>query len=343
MPDRQLDSDAAMRLRTPWTAHLAVEMRHLRYFLAVAECRNFSRAAERVGIAQPALSQQIRRLEEFLGTALFVRTNRRVSLTPSGEAFEHEARTALNAVHRAIDVAQSVERGERDQLTIGYCSQLGASLVPRVACRLQARRPGLTLRLLEMSARDQIVALAEQQLDAGLILGEVTSVPQVSLRPILHERVVVAVGATHPLARTGLEDFGGLREHRFIAVEDASSPAHLPFVAAIAGDRFAPRYVDRVSGAQIQMALVAAGVGVSLVLSSQEELYSEDIVLLELPELPEWPIHLATYDSAHRPAVEQLLDSVVAIGEVLGHATALGPRILSVSSREMAAPEVTRA
>ena len=319
MPDSQLNIDPGVAgPRTPWTAHLAVETRHLRYFLAVAECRNFSRAAERVGIAQPALSQQIRRLEEILGTILFIRTNRRVALTPSGEALEREARAVLHAVHRAIDAAQRVERGEVDQLTIGYSSQLGVSLLPRLVRRVRAGRPGLTLRLLEMSAREQMAGLADQQLDAGLILGDVSPMPGVRVTPVLNERVVVAVGAAHPLASAGVDDLDTLREHRFIAVEDPTSPAYLPFVGSIAGERIALRQVDRVSSVQAQLALVAAGLGASLVLSSQDEIYGDDVVTFELAQLPSLPVQLALHESAPRPALEHLIESVMAVGVVLG-------------------------
>ena len=313
------------RLRTPWTAHLAVEMRHLRYFLAVAECRNFSHAAERIGIAQPALSQQIRRLEEMLGTTLFNRTNRHVSLTASGAALEREAPAVLRAAQHAIDAAQRVQRGELDQLTIGYSSQVGASLLPRLVRRVRAGRPGLALRLLEMSAREQMAGLADHQLDAGLILGEVSSVPGVSVTPVLSERVVVAVGAAHPLARTGVEDLSALCEHRFIAVEDPASPAYLPLMGSIACERVALRHVDRVSSVQAQLVLVAAGLGASLVLSSQDEIYGDDIVTFELPQLPERPVQLATHESRRRPALEHLIESVAAVGEVLGrlHGTRL--------------------
>jgi DNA-binding transcriptional LysR family regulator len=303
----------AARLRTQWTAHLAVEMRHLRYFLAVAECQNFSRAAERVGIAQPALSQQIRRLEEMLGAVLFVRTNRRVWLTPAGSALEREARAVLHAVHRAIDATQRVERGEADQLTIGYSAQIGATLIPRLVRRLRACGPGLTLRLLEMSAEAQLAQLAERQLDAGLIVGEASSVPGLRLSTVLTERVVVAVGATHPLAHSGI-----LCDHCFIAVEDPASPAYLPFVGGIAGARFAPRHIDRVSGVEAQLALVAAGLGATLVLSSQDEVYGDDIVTFELSELPEVRVQLAVDDSTHRPAVEHLIQSVATVGATLG-------------------------
>jgi DNA-binding transcriptional LysR family regulator len=313
------DTDhGGVRLQTPWTAHLAVEMRHLRYFLAVAECRNFSRAAERVGIAQPALSQQIRRLEEMLGTILFIRTNRSVSLTASGQALEREAQAVLRAVHRAIEAAQRVERGEVDQLTIGYSSQIGPSLIPRLVRRLRARGPGVSVRLLEMSAQAQIAGLVERQLDAGLILGDVSPAPVVNLRTVLAERVVVALGAAHPLAAAGIDNLAALSQHRFIAVEDPTSPAYLPFVASLAGERFTPASVDRVPGAEAQLALVAAGLGTSLVLSSQDEIYGEDIVTMELEELPDLPVQLAVHESAHRPAVEHLIDSVTAVGEALG-------------------------
>src|SRR3990170_2205630 len=136
-----------------------MELRHLRYFLAVADELHFSRAAARLHIAQPPLSQQIRQLERELGFDLFLRTNRRVRLTDAGRYFRDEAHSLLERLERAQASAQKVARGESGSLAVGHVAAVTFALLPRFYRRFRERHPEIALTLSEMSTAEQVEAL----------------------------------------------------------------------------------------------------------------------------------------------------------------------------------------
>src|SRR5215510_3187169 len=144
----------------------AVELRHLRYFVAVAEELHFGRAARRLHIAQPPLSQQIRRLEHDLGVTLFHRTNRRVDLTDAGRAFLVEARLTLAQADRARDVASRAGRGEAGQLIIGYMASAEVNVFPRLLPAFRRRYPNIELAFQLLGASEQLQALRDGQIHA---------------------------------------------------------------------------------------------------------------------------------------------------------------------------------
>src|SRR5688572_8531295 len=147
---------------------MKVELRHLRYFVAVAEELHFGRAAQRVGIAQPALSQQIRRLEEEVGVELFHRTRRKVELSAAGRAMEGRARQALAAADAAIDAARRAARGEAGHLTVGFIETAATTIVPLAVRRLRAEHPDVGLTLRELGVAAQIDGLRAGALDVGV-------------------------------------------------------------------------------------------------------------------------------------------------------------------------------
>src|SRR5512132_1230001 len=146
-----------------------MELRHLRYFLAVAEELHFGRAAARVRIAQPPLSQQIRQLEQELGITLFNRTKRRVELTPAGRAFLEHARQILAETERAKRVAQRAGRGEIGRLAIGFVASADLDLLPRVLRVWRARFPDVDVELHALLTAAQAEALRHGRVDVGFV------------------------------------------------------------------------------------------------------------------------------------------------------------------------------
>src|SRR3712207_6662350 len=142
-----------------------MELRHLRYFVAVAEELHFGRAAARLGIAQPPLSAQIRRLEELLGARLLERTSRSVALTEAGRAFLATSRDVLAQLARGAEAARLLERGELGTLTIGYVPTLALELLPGIIRDFGRRHPGVRLCLREMSTAPQLEALRAGSID----------------------------------------------------------------------------------------------------------------------------------------------------------------------------------
>ena len=146
-----------------------MELRHLRYFVAVAEDLHFGRAAERLGMAQPPLSQQIKSLEQEIGVTLLLRTKRRVKLTGAGTVFLAEARKILSHVDLAVREAQRAARGEIGELVVGFVSSAVYGKVPLIFAKMRERYPDISLILQDLTTEEQVEALKGYRLDVGLV------------------------------------------------------------------------------------------------------------------------------------------------------------------------------
>lgn len=178
-----------------------MELRHLRYFLAVAEEANFTRAAARVGIGQPPLSQQIQALEKELGTPLFVRTPQGARLTDAGEAFLVDVRRVLVDVDRAADTARRAARGESGRLRLGFTASAAFNpVVPSLIRDFRRAWPAVELALEETNTAGLLTALAEGRLDAAFIRYSVATPKELRLLRFPDEPMKIAVPAAHPLA-----------------------------------------------------------------------------------------------------------------------------------------------
>jgi DNA-binding transcriptional LysR family regulator len=175
-----------------------MEVRQLRYFVAVAEELHFGRAAERLHVAQPAVSQQVGRLERELGVRLLERTSRRVALTGDGRRLLHEARAALSAVDRVRTVAADLSAGRAAVLRVGTTPGVGPRL-SRAAGKLRADVPDLTLTLVDGTVAAHIAALRAGDLDIALVRG-VVGARDVQVREVWHEPLQVMLPAAHPAA-----------------------------------------------------------------------------------------------------------------------------------------------
>ena len=176
-----------------------VELRHLRYFLAVADELHFGRAAERMRIAQPAISQQIQRLEQAIGTRLFDRNRREVRMTPAGEALRDFAERALGDVELGIRAAQRAAAGEIGHLTVGFLETAASMIVPQAVRRFRADRPDVDLTLRELGVDPQIEGLRSGRLDVGFLRTPVDASGLV-LEKLVDEELVAAIPSGHPLA-----------------------------------------------------------------------------------------------------------------------------------------------
>jgi len=145
-----------------------IELRHLRYFLAVAETLHFGRAATKLGIAQPPLSQQIRRLEEMLGAQLFERTTRGVKLTPAGSTLRERARSTMARLADDLEQSRRVARGEEGRLTVGFSGSVMFTELPMAIQAYRRAYPRVDVQLREMWTSDQLAALADGSIDVGL-------------------------------------------------------------------------------------------------------------------------------------------------------------------------------
>jgi DNA-binding transcriptional LysR family regulator len=236
-----------------------VELRHLRAFVAVAEELHFGRAAARLHISQPPLSQQIRRLEDELGARLFRRTKRRVELTPAGQAFLAEARQTLAQAERAVRAAQRAERGE---LGVGYLIASAYGPLPDVIRIFRRRFPDVDLRLQSMRSVQQRHALLNREIDVGFVRPHAAD-PRLIYEAIWRESAVVALPGDHPLTRRPVVDVSDLETEVFVLVEPEDAGAFYDQVFALCRSAgFTPRVAHRVPDVHAAIALVAAGLGI---------------------------------------------------------------------------------
>ncbi|HEV8642478.1 MAG TPA: LysR substrate-binding domain-containing protein, partial [Methylomirabilota bacterium] len=189
-----------------------VELRQLRYLIAVAEERHFTRAARGLRVAQPAVSKQIRLLEEELGTTLLHRTRGNLTLTTAGEAFLPWARQAVTDLATAIDEARETGGIRRGRMSIGATPSITTAILPQALGKFHATYPGIELKLHEAGSRDLVRELEQGSLDLALVILPVTH-RSLETTPILREELVLAVASSHPLAerkRIGFADLRGV-------------------------------------------------------------------------------------------------------------------------------------
>ena len=250
-----------------------MELRQLRYFVAVAEELHFRRAAERLHISQPPLSQQIRSLEDELGFALLVRTRRRVELTAAGEAFLRDARSILGELDGAVATARRIDAGQTGRLRVGFVGSALLSLVPGTVERFRSSRPGVAIELRERSTVDQLRAVSAGVIDVGLVRPPIEDESGLRAATVLRERTVAALPAAHPLAALARVPLRRLAVEPLVLFPRAQAPGfHDLLIGALADTGTGPHVIQYAPEMLTIIGLVAAGTGVSLVPASVSRL-----------------------------------------------------------------------
>ncbi len=261
-----------------------MELRHLRYFVTVAEELHFGRAAERLFISQPPLSQQIQQLERELGVSLFARTSRRVTLTPAGEAFLREARQVLAGVDTAISAAQRAARGETGWLGIGFAASATYDLLPAVLHDFREQFPDVALSLMELNAAEQTEALRSHSIHVGFARPYVAEA-EIVVGATLQEPLLAALPQAHPLAPRDALDLTELTGEPFVSFPELPAPSYAQFVRRVCEEAgFLPRVVQEVREMQTAISLVAAGIGIALLPASVQNVHRTGVVYCPLKE-----------------------------------------------------------
>ena len=250
-----------------------LNLESVRRFVVVAEECHFGRAAERLHIAQPPLSQAIRQLEFDLGVELLARTTRQVALTPAGELYLERARAILASADAASDAAVRVAAGELGRVAIGFTGSATYDLLPSLARVLRAEFPGLWLDLkCELLTPDQVAGLLDKTLDLGFLRPPVRH-PDIELRVLRREPLMAVLPAEHPLAARPSVRLAELRDEPFVTYPSRRrSVVHDAVLDACAEAGFVPAKVQEVRETATLVSLVAAGLGVALVPASVQHL-----------------------------------------------------------------------
>ena len=291
-----------------------MELRHPRYFVAVAEELNFTRAAARLHIGQPPLSMQIRDLEGEMGVRLFERTQRRVALTPAGQCLLEHAYRILGGVREAVEAAQRVARGELGELRVGFTSSLPfTDLLPDALHAYRRRFPAVRLQLSEMFTPEQFGALARGELDVGFVRLQGGRAPDgIALREIARNPLRLVVNASHRLAGAAAVSFAELRDEDFIgfpADVGTDLPAVLRGLCRQAG--FEPRIVQTAREATTQIGLVGAGLGVAVLPAPLETVRMARVRYLPIIDAEaQFRLAVATVEGAPSPLLQGFLDVV---------------------------------
>lgn len=244
-----------------------MELRHLRYFVAVAEEQNVTRAAARLHVSQPPLSRQVRDLEDELGIALFEHGAKSVRLTEAGHVFLNEARAVLQRVEQALQTIKAVASGQQGEIHVGYAPSLTVEVLPRALRRFQEANPNIRVHLHDLSTQEMLSGLREAKLQVGLMIQMSPKVMKGLLfQELRRYAVCVAVNPAHPLARMQKVGLEQVANERLITYTVADYPEyHAWLVDLFSTVKRSPQIAEEHDSATSLIASVEAGRGVALV------------------------------------------------------------------------------
>lgn len=295
-----------------------MELRHLRYFAAVAEELHFGRAAQRLNIAQPPLSQQIRKLEQELRAKLFDRTKRRVELTGAGRLFLERARVILESADRAVTEARRAAGGELGQIRIGFMSAAMLDIFPRVFRRFAQTLPDVEIQLLQLTSQAQLGMLVDGTLDiafADLGAGQTqfrASGVALEVRPVTHERLVVALPPEHRLAARRTIAMRDLAAEPWISLPRQPRTGFYDQILGLCQNAgFSPRIARESEQLPTVLTLVAAGFGIALVPDCLLRVWEGEVAFRPLAEPAFTNVTMAWRRDNRTPALAAMVETAL--------------------------------
>ena len=256
-----------------------MELRHLRYFTAVAEELHFTRAAARLGIGQPPLSQQIQQLEREIGTPLFLRLPRGIALTEAGAQFLDDARAILASADRAIDMARRLGRGERGAITVGFtASAVFHPYLPRAIRAFRDRYPDVRITLTESNTVTLLRGLRAGEVDVAFVRPPYVLDAEFESERVLDEPMLIALPPGHPLSRKRAVPIAELADEDFVLYpRPIGAGLYDAIQSACQRAGFAPRVIQEAPQMASIVSLVAAGVGIAIVPAAMRHMGAQGI------------------------------------------------------------------
>jgi DNA-binding transcriptional LysR family regulator len=284
----------------------------LHAFVVLAEELHFGHAAARLGIAQPPLSQQIRRLEDKVGHALFTRGPGRVTLTPAGSELLPAARRALTELADGLAAARAVGSGQAGCLRIGFAASLALTVLPGLLRTFRDHCPGVRLDIHEMTTAPQIAALHDKTIDVGLLREPPADEPELGFRTVLSEPFVAVLPSSHPLAAQRTVPLAQLAQSPFVLLPRTVGPSlHDQIIGLCIAAGFTPQVVQHAVEWQTVCALVETGLGVSLAPASIRRIRLKGVAFRRTdPGTARTRVAVAWRENDHNPLVARLLATI---------------------------------
>jgi len=286
-----------------------VELRHLRYFVAVAEMENVSRAALKLHVSQPALSRQIRDLEDELGFSLLERTAKSVRLTDAGRAFLDNARALLQNADDAVTKARAVASSEPTELHVGYSPTPTAEILPKTLRAFQAAMPNVHVKLHDWSNNAILEGIRDGRLQLGLIVppAKASALPDLRYEELFHERVCVAVAPQHPFARRRAIPLAEVAAEPLIGLTREDYPSYYDLLSIVfSKSKQKPRVIEEYDSFTGIISAVEAGTGVAIGADTLGHSFGNRVKVLHItPEPKPIPVGIVAAKGRLSPAAEK--------------------------------------
>ncbi|WP_299121938.1 LysR family transcriptional regulator [uncultured Tenacibaculum sp.] len=288
-----------------------IELRHFRYFLAVAEDLHFRKAAERLFISQPGLSRQIKQMEDDLGVELFVRHNRKVELTSAGLYLKNELTRNLKNLDNILDYAKLLQDGKQGKLEFGYVGSAMQDIIPNLLIQFKKEHPNVQFGLKEMDNQKQIESLLSHDIDVGFV--RLDRVPRgLNIKPLLKESFCLVLPKNHPINASNFKGLQELKDESFILFDPSYSPSYYEKIMQIFDESgFTPIVSHNTIHAASIYKLVENNFGLSIVPKSLQKGYNMNVKFIELHKIPQRTTLSVVWDKNNRnPIVASLIEKI---------------------------------
>ncbi|MED0660001.1 LysR substrate-binding domain-containing protein [Bacillus smithii] len=288
-----------------------LELRHLKYFVTVAEELHFGKAAARLNMAQPPLSSQIRQLEEEIGVPLFHRTKRKVELTKEGQVFLEKVYLILKNLEDAIETVRMVNRGEIGEIAIGFISSASYDILPAIIQHYRKKYPNIHIDLQQLTTEEQVKALHEGRIDVGILCHPIEN-DNVLFEVIRQEPMVIALPKDHPLAReTSSINLNDLFNDPFIVTGRKANQRHYDTLIKLCYQAgFSPKVVQETKELSTVLSFVSSGMGVALVPASIQSIFKNKVIYRNIRNHPYTTTALAWKSGNLSPTVRAFIELV---------------------------------
>ena len=287
-----------------------MELRQLRYFLALSDTLHYGKAAEYLHIAEQPLSFQIKKLENELGYKLFERTTRSVALTPAGEVFRKKVSEGIEIVEQGVEHAGRVARGEAGKIRIVYNSMALHNVVPQIVCEFRERHPDVEVILSEQNSPELEQNIIKDEADIGIVALYGTIFDELKYEIIFNDPAAIALPKSHPMVKKNIIKLSELAKEPFLVYSRKTrAKSHDDLISICHVTGFTPNIIQEAETDMALLGLVAAGLGVALVPSSFQDILT-DVIDYRIIEDPEINVKVAIVwkDIKNSPMLQELLE-----------------------------------